>query len=85
MNTTLALAGLYSAQTVDKEIVMTRVTVPVGEDIAFLPGTEEKKMTPWMGALLDKLEVLNSAAAYFSLKSIKILYNLPLCNSHETQ
>jgi PhoH-like ATPase len=41
-----------------KEIVMTRVTVPVGEDIGFLPGTEEEKMTPWMGALMDNLEVL---------------------------
>jgi len=30
----------------------------VGEDIGFLPGTEEEKMTPWMGALLDNLEVL---------------------------
>jgi PhoH-like ATPase len=41
-----------------REIVMTRVTVPVGEDIGFLPGTEEEKMTPWMGALVDNLEVL---------------------------
>ena len=32
-----------------KEIIMTRVTVSVGEDIGFLPGTEEEKMTPWMG------------------------------------
>jgi PhoH-like ATPase len=40
------------------EIIMTRVTVPVGEDIGFLPGTEEEKMTPWMGALEDNLEVL---------------------------
>ncbi|MGM0517074.1 MAG: PhoH family protein [Pseudomonadota bacterium] len=40
------------------EIVMTRVTIPVGEDIGFLPGTEEEKMTPWMGALMDNLEVL---------------------------
>jgi PhoH-like ATPase len=59
--TLLALAaGL--AQTLDsslyREIVMTRVTVPVGEDIGFLPGTEEEKMTPWMGALMDNLEVL---------------------------
>jgi PhoH-like ATPase len=37
---------------------MTRVTVPVGEDIGFLPGTEEEKMAPWMGALEDNLEVL---------------------------
>ena len=38
---------------------MTRVTVPLGEDIGFLPGTEEEKMTPWMGALMDNLEVLH--------------------------
>jgi PhoH-like ATPase len=40
------------------EILVTRVTVPVGEDIGFLPGTEEEKMGPWMGALDDNLEVL---------------------------
>ncbi|MFC3627671.1 PhoH family protein [Vogesella amnigena] len=40
------------------EIIMTRVTVPVGEDIGFLPGTEEEKMMPWMGALEDNLDVL---------------------------
>ena len=63
--TLLALAaGL--AQVLDqnrfREIVMTRVTVPVGEDIGFLPGTEEEKMTPWMGALMDNLEVLTQTA-----------------------
>lgn len=59
--TLLALAaGL--AQVMDqqryREIIMTRATVSVGEDIGFLPGTEEEKMTPWMGALTDNLEVL---------------------------
>jgi PhoH-like ATPase len=62
--TLLALAaGLQ--QTVEtkryREIVLTRVTIPVGEDIGFLPGTEEEKMTPWMGALLDNLEVLTTS------------------------
>jgi PhoH-like ATPase len=56
-------AGL--AQVLDqnryKEIIMTRVTVPVGEDIGFLPGTEEEKMTPWMGALMDNMEILNQS------------------------
>ncbi len=42
------------------EIIITRVTVPVGEDIGFLPGTEEEKMNPWMGALEDNLDVLNA-------------------------
>ncbi|OIR00893.1 PhoH-like protein [mine drainage metagenome] len=44
------------------EIIITRVTIPVGEDIGFLPGTEEEKMTPWMGALEDNLDVLNRPA-----------------------
>ena len=62
--TLLALAaGL--AQTLDtrryREIVVTRATVPVGDDIGFLPGTEEEKMTPWMGALDDNLEVLGES------------------------
>jgi len=43
------------------EIIMTRVTIPLGEDIGFLPGTEEEKMEPWMGALIDNLEVLTSS------------------------
>jgi len=59
--TLLTLAAAL-AQTLDtkrySEIIMTRVTVPVGEDIGFLPGTEEEKMAPWMGALMDNLEVL---------------------------
>ncbi len=59
--TLLTLAAALT-QTLEKnlysEIIMTRVTVPVGEDIGFLPGTEEEKMTPWMGALMDNLEVL---------------------------
>ncbi len=41
------------------EIIVTRVTIPVGEDIGFLPGTEEEKMSPWMGAFEDNLDVLN--------------------------
>ena len=69
--TLLALAaGL--AQVLDTrrytEIIVTRATVPVGEDIGFLPGTEEEKMAPWMGAFDDNLEVLlgggNTGGAY---------------------
>ncbi|MBL8394827.1 MAG: PhoH family protein [Candidatus Accumulibacter sp.] len=60
--TLLTLAAGLTQVLEDKrysEIIMTRVTVPVGEDIGFLPGTEEEKMGPWMGALEDNLEVLN--------------------------
>jgi PhoH-like ATPase len=59
--TLLALAAGLS-QTMDEkrysEIIVTRATVSMGEDIGYLPGTEEEKMTPWMGALTDNLEVL---------------------------
>ncbi len=62
--TLLALAAGLTQTLEDKrfrEIVMTRATVPVGEDIGFLPGTEEEKMAPWMGALMDNLEVLTDS------------------------
>jgi PhoH-like ATPase len=61
--TLLALAaGLVMTleKKIYNEIVMTRETVPIGEDIGFLPGTEEEKMAPWMGALMDNLELLGS-------------------------
>lgn len=62
--TLLTLAAALT-QTLDmrkfSEIIFTRATVSVGEDIGFLPGTEEEKMQPWMGALEDNLEVLNKS------------------------
>lgn len=62
--TLITLAAALS-QTLEErrfsEIIFTRATVSVGEEIGFLPGTEEEKMTPWMGALEDNLEVLNKA------------------------
>ena len=59
--TLMALAAGLSQVLDDRrytEIIMTRATVSVGEDIGFLPGTEEEKMGPWMGALDDNLEFL---------------------------
>lgn len=65
-----------------KEIIMTRATVAIGEDIGYLPGTEEEKMTPWMGAVMDNLEVLTEqsdgggwgreASSDFLLSKIKL-------------
>jgi PhoH-like ATPase len=64
--TLLTLAAALT-QTLDErrysEIIFTRATVSVGEEIGFLPGTEEEKMVPWMGALEDNLEVLNHTDA----------------------
>ncbi|MFL6623543.1 MAG: PhoH family protein [Sulfurifustaceae bacterium] len=63
---TLMTLAAALAQTLEArrytEIIMTRQTVPVGEDIGFLPGTEEEKMGPWMGALEDNLDVLHDTS-----------------------
>lgn len=58
--TLLALAaGLEQCLTHNYDsIVVTRATVPMGDDIGYLPGSEEEKMAPWMGAITDNLEVL---------------------------
>ena len=61
--TLLTLAAALTQTLEDKrytEIIVTRMTVPVGEDIGFLPGTETEKMEPWMGALEDNLDVLHN-------------------------
>ena len=65
--TLLALAAgltMVMDQKLYQEIIMTRETIPVGEDIGFLPGTEEEKMAPWMGALMDNLELLGKGAEH---------------------
>lgn len=84
--TLLTLAtGLMQTLTLSRyhEIIMTRVTVPLGEDIGFLPGTEEEKMTPWMGALMDNLDVLHHALGTLdqSEKSDNKRQYYPLSNS----
>ncbi|TCK09565.1 PhoH family protein [Marinobacterium mangrovicola] len=41
------------------KIIVTRSTPPVAEDIGFLPGTEEEKMTPWLSSINDNLEAMH--------------------------
>ncbi len=57
------------------EIIFTRSIVGVGKDIGLLPGTEEEKMAPWAGGLMDNLEYLlggDRAAQKFASAKIKI-------------
>jgi PhoH-like ATPase len=63
--TLLALAaGLHQSRAGDlkshvfDKIIVTRNLVDMGEEIGFLPGTEEEKVSPWMAAFADSLEVL---------------------------
>lgn len=41
-----------------RKIVFVRPVVPAGQDIGFLPGTEEEKLRPWMGSFYDAIENL---------------------------
>ncbi|WP_163559668.1 PhoH family protein [Halomonas sp. NO4] len=59
--TYMTLAAAFQ-QTLDakrfERIVFTRAPISMGEDIGYLPGTEEEKMSPWMGAFHDNMDNL---------------------------
>ncbi len=60
--TILALAAAMEQTVPNKfyrRIIVTRSTQSLDEDIGFLPGTEEEKMEPWLGAITDNLEALH--------------------------
>ncbi len=60
--TILALAAAIEMTVPNKmyrRIIATRSTQGLDEDIGFLPGTEEEKMGPWLGAITDNLEALH--------------------------
>jgi len=60
--TILALAAAIEMTVATKQyrrIIATRSTQGLDEDIGFLPGTEEEKMGPWLGAITDNLEALH--------------------------
>jgi len=60
--TILALAACIEQTVPNKiyrRIIVTRSTQGLDEDIGFLPGTEEEKMEPWLGAITDNLEALH--------------------------
>lgn len=60
--TILALAAAIQMTVPEKlyrRIIVTRSTQGLDEDIGFLPGTEQEKMEPWLGAITDNLEALH--------------------------
>ncbi|TFH85090.1 PhoH family protein [Billgrantia azerbaijanica] len=59
--TFMTLAAAFQ-QTLDakrfERIVFTRAPISMSEDIGYLPGSEEEKMSPWMGAFHDNMDNL---------------------------
>lgn len=64
--TLMALAAALE-QTVESKrynkIIVTRNTLDMGEPIGFLPGSEEEKMAPWLGAFTDAIETLSAQSS----------------------
>ena len=61
--TIVALAAALEMTVENKlynKIIVTRSTPPLAEEHGFLPGTEEEKMDPWLGAISDNIEALHS-------------------------
>lgn len=64
--TILALAAAIEMTIEDRrfnKIIATRSTPPLAEEHGFLPGTEEEKMDPWLGAISDNIEALHLSDA----------------------
>ena len=79
--TILALAAAIEmtvASKIYRRIIATRSTQGLDEDIGFLPGTEEEKMGPWLGAITDNLEALHSGDEDCSGSVDYVLNKVPL-------
>lgn len=64
--TILALAAAIEMTIEERrfnKIIVTRSTPPLAEEHGFLPGTEEEKMDPWLGAISDNIEALHVSDA----------------------
>jgi len=59
--TLLAVAAMFE-QTLTKQLyekmLISRPVVPMGNDIGYLPGTMEEKLSPWLQPIFDNIEVL---------------------------
>jgi phosphate starvation-inducible PhoH-like protein len=60
------------------KIVLTRPTVPVGDDIGFLPGTLAQKMEPWIRPLHDSLSSVYSTSKIEKMMDENIIEIVPL-------
>jgi PhoH-like ATPase len=43
-----------------RKIIFVKPVIPAGNDIGFLPGTEQEKLRPWMGSFYDAIDNLFS-------------------------
>lgn len=79
--TILALAAAIEMTVASKQyrrIIATRSTRGLDEDIGYLPGTEQEKMEPWLGAITDNMEALHKDDENTSSSVDYILDQVPI-------
>jgi len=76
--TLLALtAGLKKTldEKVYSRVLVSRPIIPMGNDLGYLPGAKQTKMSHWMQPIFDNLELIINSARQQNLKSIDQLLN----------
>jgi len=76
--TLLALAAALKKTLEDKQysrILVSRPIIPMGQDLGYLPGQKQAKMSHWMQPVFDNLEYIIDSAKKQNIKSIDQLLN----------
>jgi PhoH-like ATPase len=76
--TLLALAAALKKTLNDKSysrVLISRPIIPMGNDIGYLPGAKQAKMSHWMQPVFDNLELIIETSKQQNLKSIDQLLN----------
>jgi len=76
--TLLALAAALKKTIEDKQysrVLVSRPIIPMGQDLGYLPGEKQAKMSHWMQPVFDNLEYIIDSAKRQNLKSIDQLLN----------
>lgn len=72
------LEAVLEAKTHDKIMIFRPLFSVGGQDLGFLPGTEEEKMRPWTDAVKDALAAITNASAIEEINRLGIIEVLPL-------
>jgi PhoH-like ATPase len=73
-----ALEAVLERRTARRIIVFRPIISVGGQDLGYLPGTEDEKMTPWGAAVFDALRSIASDAVIDEVTSRGVLEILPL-------
>jgi PhoH-like ATPase len=73
-----ALEAVLERRTAKRIMVFRPILAVGGQDLGYLPGTEEEKMNPWAAAVFDALRAIASDNVIDEVRSRGILEILPL-------